>query len=282
MHTVSLLLCAALLAAVADAQEAVASWPGLRAETSARYRTTSRISHEVPAGAEPWRQEFTVHTEETHTVTAVDGAGVAVLRIERTRIWGTMQGGAIRKPVTFDTAGEGPVHPVAKGLVDVFRPPIVLRIDRSGKVMSARRVGDDGQLEDQDDHERDTLQFGFVHVPELPIAVGATWRPARGVHECEATGGCVELATRNELTAADEDALTVKTVAADVADGDAEPREAKHRVERTIRLSRRDGLTVAMRATGTTRDDGAKRDVEIEMQRVPDAGGDGAAERPGR
>ena len=271
-------LCSGFLCSGAAAQETVAAWPQLREGASARYRTTSvvRAEAEPPAGADARvLQDLRVHTEETHTVVAVDADGTAELRIERSRVHGTMAGGALRRPVAFDTAAEGRMHPVAKGVVDLFRAASVVRVDRTGAVLSVRKVRDDGELADADDHERDTQQFAFVYAPALPIRVGGTWRPARGVHECEA-GGCVELATQNELAAADPETLTVATVATDGEPGAEDDADAKHRVTRTLTLSREDGLVVAMRAGGTSRGDGIARPVSSEMVRAEPAAPGGA------
>ena len=259
------LCCVSIVAVSVDAQESLKEWPRIHSSTAVHYRTTSKISQELALGKRTSKLVFEVHTEETHAVREVGSDGVSVVSITRTRVWGTVRGSTFKSVVSFDTAKDGRIHPLARSLVDGLLPVTMVTVDRSSKVLSVRKASKYGELGEPDDHERDTSQFLFVHAPQLPIVVGASWRPAEGVHEC-APGGCVELVTRNELAKMDKDSLTVVTVA---VDDHAQDAETGHRVERTISLSRRDGLLLEMRASGTTRSDGVEKTARIEMERVP-------------
>ena len=241
------LLCVSIVASFVATQESLKAWPRVQSGTTVHYKTTSNISQEVTLGERKVEQVFEVHTEETHSVREVESDGAFVVSITRTRIWGTVGGSSFKKAVSFDTATDGRIHPLAKSLVDMLLVVSTVKVDRSSKVLSVQRARKNGELGDPDDHERDTTQFSFVHAPKMPMVVGTSWRPAEGIHECGATG-CVELVTRNELSKMDKDSLTVVTVA---VDDHAEGVEPKHRVGRTISLSRSDGLLLEMQASGT-------------------------------
>jgi len=97
-------------------------------------------------------------------------------------------------------------------------------------------------------------------VQDLKLGKRTIWRPSAGIHECEGLGSCIELGTQNVLAQTDRESVTIKTTAA------VEP---KYNVERTVKVSRHDGLNLLLRCSANTRRSTFERNQRFETRRVP-------------
>jgi hypothetical protein len=254
-----------LLLTVGAAQDSVKAWPQVHSGTSSSYRTTTHDTLVFSIGSRKIKTVTELHTEEDRSVTQVHPNGSFDLEIKCTRVWGTITGSQYKSPVTFDSAKSKRVHPAAKTYVKMLGRSSVVTVDRGYKVLSVCPRDDDGELGEPDSHAQDLRQLEFIRQAKLPVSVGARWRAPVGIHECT-QAGCIELPTHNTLTAMDANSLTIATTA--VADH-AKDTKPVHRVDRTLKLSRQDGMTLAMQVTGVTRSPGTERDLRFKMERIP-------------
>ncbi|MCA8941629.1 MAG: hypothetical protein KDB80_03635 [Planctomycetes bacterium] len=249
------------------ATRGIDEWPSITLG-SVEFVTTTEFTQRLNVGPESVEFGATIHGEERYDVTEHSTDGTVTLHVRRGRIWGAFREG--EETTEFDTARPDPLPRAAQPWVDALLPHQVFEIDPNGIVLSARVVDDQGRLCESNDHDRETVQVSFVQrPPDGPIVRGRTWDPELGIHECT-PDGCVAFETTNTIAEFDADSITIESRAEPPSSIDLPGFEP---ILRRVELSRRDGLPITMRVTGTQvreqRDARLEIEMRWELQRAP-------------
>lgn len=265
MASSRLSLALLVLATSGLAQDTIKEWPKVKEAATAWYRTTYSGTTVLKIGQREVTSNYEVHTEESRSVTRVHPDGSFDLEIQNERVWGTISGSQYKTPVTFDNAKGKSMHPAAKAYVKNLEQTIVVTVDRDFKVQSTRRRNAEGKLGEPDSHAQDLKKLDFIRRVQGPITVGMKWLAPEGIHECTADG-CIELTTNNTLVGIDAKTFTVASTASATHQEDQEPQQ---KIERTLTISRQDGLLLSMQVTASNQSPGLDKNLRMEIERLP-------------